>query len=202
MARFLGSNLTPVEFQIEVNNGVRSTTTNATWIGTRTTNDFRLGSNDSTVTIITAAGRVGVGSTTPSYQFQVSGSVSSTIDAAGSGVAYFLRSGGLVSTIGPLSSISVSICTSGAVLASSGFYTTSDARIKKDFTELPGSVADGMLSVKPLLFRYKNQSKSTPLQLGYRAQDLLRAKLPHCVNFIDVEDLPVEDTDLDTHNIQ
>ncbi|KAG2790752.1 hypothetical protein Pcac1_g218 [Phytophthora cactorum] len=65
MARFLGSNLTPVEFQIEVNNGVRSTTTNATWIGTRTTNDFRLGSNDSTVTIITAAGRVGVGSTTP-----------------------------------------------------------------------------------------------------------------------------------------
>ncbi|RAW36415.1 hypothetical protein PC110_g7327 [Phytophthora cactorum] len=105
MVRFLGANLTPVEFQIKVNNGPGATTTNAAWIGTRTANDLKFGTNDSSIMIISAAGRVGIGTTTPSYQLHVSGSVSSSIDAGGSGVAYFLRSGGLVSTNGPLSSI-------------------------------------------------------------------------------------------------
>ncbi|GMF57019.1 unnamed protein product [Phytophthora fragariaefolia] len=86
-------------------------------------------------------------------------------------------------TLGPLSAIAVGIGTSGALLAGTGCYTTSDARVKKDWSELSDDIGYARLEVKPLLFRYKSQPNSVPLQLGYRAQDLLRAGLPHCVNY-------------------
>ncbi|KAG6947994.1 hypothetical protein JG687_00015753 [Phytophthora cactorum] len=40
MVRFIGSNATPVEFQIEVANGTNATGSNATWIGNKTNNDL------------------------------------------------------------------------------------------------------------------------------------------------------------------
>ncbi|GMF37840.1 unnamed protein product [Phytophthora lilii] len=200
--RITGSNLTPVIGKILISNGTTSTSSNAMWIGTHTANDIIFGTNSSTKMVLTSAGCLGIGTNSPAAQLDVSGSVSSTIDAGGSGVAYFTRTSGLVSTIGPLSSINVSVRASNAFLAGAGFYTTSDVRIKTDFAELSDSVADGMLMVKPILYRYKTQDKSTPLQLGYRAQDLIRAGLPHVINFIDVEDLPVEDPEVDTLNIQ
>ncbi|GMF41293.1 unnamed protein product [Phytophthora lilii] len=200
--RITGSNLTPVIGKILISNGTNSSSSNAMWIGTHTANDIIFGTNSSTKMVLTSAGRLGIGTNTPAAQLDVSGSVSSTIDAGGSGVAYFTRTSGLVSTIGPLSGISVSVRASNAFLAGSGFYTTSDVRIKKDFTELTDSVADGMLMVQPILYRYKTQTDSTPLQLGYRAQDLIRAGLPHVINFIDVDDLPVEDPEVDALNIQ
>ncbi|KAF1774823.1 Intramolecular chaperone auto-processing domain [Phytophthora cactorum] len=94
------------------------------------------------------------------------------------------------------------IGTSGVILAGSGCYTTSDARIKKDFTPLSDDIADSMLHVEPLLFRYKNDDNSIPLQLGYKAHDLLRVGLPHCINFSPNENLHVEDPELDTEGIQ
>ncbi|GMF37571.1 unnamed protein product [Phytophthora lilii] len=203
--RIAGSNLTPVIGKILISNGTTSTSSNAMWMGTHTANDVIFGTNSSTKMVLTSAGRLGIGTNSPAAQLDVSGSISSTIDAGGSGVAYFTRTSGLVSTIGPLSSINVSVRVSNAflaVLAGSGFYTTSDVRIKKDFAELSDSVADGMLSVQPILYRYKTQTDSTPLQLGYRAQDLIRAGLLHVINFIDVDDLPVEDPEVDTLNIQ
>ncbi|KAE9088868.1 hypothetical protein PF006_g25483 [Phytophthora fragariae] len=156
MEDFYGSNATPVRGAIQIHNGSLSTSTNSMFIGTMTNNDLRFGCNDSTKLTIQQTGRVGIGTSSPGAFLEVSGSVSSTIDVGGSGVAYFLKTGGLVSTTGPLSSINVSIKSSNAVLAGAGFYTTSDARLKKDFTELDDSIADAMLRVKPLLFRYKN----------------------------------------------
>ncbi|GMF37831.1 unnamed protein product [Phytophthora lilii] len=200
--RITGSNLTPVIGKILISNGTTSTSSNAMWIGTHTANDIIFGTNSSTKMVLSSAGRLGIGTNSPAAQLDVSGSVSTTIDAGGSGVAYFTRTSGLVSTIGPLSSINVSVRASNAFLAGAGFYTTSNVRIKKDFTELTDSVADGMLMVQPILYRYKTQDSSTPLQLGYRAQDLIRAGLPHPINFIDVDDLAIEDPEVDTLNIQ
>ncbi|KAF1795746.1 hypothetical protein GQ600_9046 [Phytophthora cactorum] len=159
--RMTGPNATPVIGNILISNG---SSANAMWIGTHT-NNVIFGTNSSTKMVLTAAGRLGIGVGSPSCPLDVSGSVSSTIDSAGSGVAYFTRSSGLVSTIGPLSSINISIKASNAFLAGSGFYTTSDVRRKKDFAELSDDVADAMLSVSPVLYRYKTQTDSTPLQL-------------------------------------
>ncbi|KAG2774343.1 hypothetical protein Pcac1_g14815 [Phytophthora cactorum] len=196
--RMTGPNATPVIGNILISNG---SSANAMWIGTHT-NNVIFGTNSSTKMVLTAAGRLGIGVGSPSCPLDVSGSVSSTIDSAGSGVAYFTRSSGLVSTIGPLSSINISIKASNAFLAGSGFYTTSDVRRKKDFAELSDDVADAMLSVSPVLYRYKTQTDSTPLQLGYRAQDLIKGRLTHVINFTDVNDLPIEDPEVDTANVQ
>ncbi|GMF48332.1 unnamed protein product [Phytophthora fragariaefolia] len=159
MCSFYGSNVTPAWFQIEVSNGSKTVSTSATWIGNNSDTDLRFGTNNSTYGIClggTNRGRWGFGTTSPAYGLHNTLTVSTTIDAAGSGVAYFLKTGGLVSTLGPLSAIPVGIGTLGAILAGSGVYTTSDARIKKAFTKLYDYVADAMLKVEPLLFRYKS----------------------------------------------
>ncbi|GMF28192.1 unnamed protein product [Phytophthora fragariaefolia] len=150
----------------------------------------------------TGVGRWGFGTTSSAYGVHKSLTVSTTLDAGGTGVAYFLKSRGLVSTLGPLSAIPIGIGTVGAILAGSGVYTTSDARIKKDFTTLWDYVADAMLKVEPLLFRYKSDDDTIPLQLGYKAQDLIRAGLVHCINFVLNEDMHVEDPEVDSESIQ
>ncbi|KAG6942284.1 hypothetical protein JG687_00019147, partial [Phytophthora cactorum] len=198
MEDYYGSSGTPVRGAIQIHNGSNGTSTNAMFIGTMTNNDLRLGCNDSTKLTIQQAGRVGIGTSSPGAFLEVSGSVSSTIDAGGSGVAYFLKTGGLVSMTGPLLSINVSIKSSNAVLAGAGFYTTSYARLKKDFTKLDNSIADAMVKVEPLLFRYKNDDESVPLQLEYKAQDSLRVGLPHCLNFSKDESMIVENPNLDS----
>ncbi|GMF34559.1 unnamed protein product [Phytophthora fragariaefolia] len=202
---FYGSNITPVWFQIEVSNGSKTVSTSATWLGNNSDTDLRFGTNNSTYGIClggTNRGRWGFGTTSPAYGVHNTLTVSTTLDAAGSGVAYFLKSGGLVSTLDPLSAIPIGIGTVGALLAGSGVYRTSDARIKKDWTELSDDVCAGMLSIKPLLFRYKTDGDSVPLQVGYRAQDLLRENLLHCINFTHNADMHVEDLEVDTEGIQ
>jgi Chaperone of endosialidase len=151
---------------------------------------------------VSCGSQVGIGTNAWVAGLTVATTTSTTIDVAGSGYAYFLKSGGLVSTIGPSSSVAVGIKTSGALLASAGVYTTSDQRIKKDFTELSDSVVSGMLEVHPIMYRYKSQDETVPLQIGYCAQDLIRAGLPHCINIVDDENMHVEDESIDLEGKQ
>ncbi|GMF27807.1 unnamed protein product [Phytophthora fragariaefolia] len=178
-----GGNITPIRAVLEVNNG----TNNATRM---------------TILGGTNAGRVGIGTTSPLYGLHNTLTASTTLDAGGSGVAYFLKSGGLVSTLGPLSAIPVGIGTVGAILAGSGCYTASDARLKKDVTKLYDYVADAMIRIEPLLFRYQSDDDTIPLQLGYKSQDLIRVGLPLCINFVPNEDMRIEDAEVDTEGIQ
>ncbi|GMF40694.1 unnamed protein product [Phytophthora fragariaefolia] len=180
---------------IEVSNGSKTVSTSATWLGNNSDTDLRFGTNNSTCGIClggTNRGRWGFGTTNPSYGVHNTLTVSTTLDAAGTGVAYFLKSGDLVSTLGPLSAIPVGIGTVAAILAGSGIYTTSDARIKKDWIELNDDVCDSMLKVEPLLFWYKTDDDSVPLQIGYKAQDLLRANIPRTINFVADETMVAE----------
>ncbi|GMF22350.1 unnamed protein product [Phytophthora fragariaefolia] len=205
MCSFYGSNVTPAWFQIEVSNGSKTVSTSTAWIGNNSDSDLRFGTNNNTYGIClggTNRGRWGFGTTSPAYDVHNALAVSTTIDPASSGVAYFLKSGGLVNTLGPHSAIPIGIGTLEALLASSGVYTTSDARIKKDWTELSDDVWDSMLKVEPLLFRSKTDDDSVPLQLGYKAQDLLRANISHCINFTPNADMHVEDPEVDTEGIQ
>ncbi|KAE9148302.1 hypothetical protein PF006_g7095 [Phytophthora fragariae] len=136
-------------FAFQMNNGAASTSTNSIVMGTVSANDFRMMTNNSTRMIITSTGHVGIGTNTPLYGLHCTSTVSPTIDAGASGVAYFRTSGGLVSTVGPISSVAVGICCSGALVASTGVYCWSDQRLKKDFTRLGDDVCDKMLSVEP-----------------------------------------------------
>ncbi|DBA01442.1 TPA: hypothetical protein N0F65_007339 [Lagenidium giganteum] len=101
-----------------------------------------------------------------------------------------------------MSSTGVSIKASNAILAGAGVYTTSDARIKKDFAPVDDSAVEGMLKVEPILYRCKNQDESIPLQLGYKTQDLIRQGLPHCIKYVEVEKRPIDDKETDLENVQ
>ncbi|EGZ30669.1 hypothetical protein PHYSODRAFT_454938, partial [Phytophthora sojae] len=75
-----------VRAAIQCHNSTSATSTNSVFFGSMTNNDLRLGTNDSTrMTILggTNAGRVGIGTTSPAAQLDVSGSVSQTIDSGG-----------------------------------------------------------------------------------------------------------------------
>lgn len=170
-------------------------------MGTTSSNDLRFMSGNSSKMIITSTGRVGIGIMAPLYGLHVTSTVSVTIDACASGVAYFKTSGGLVSTVGPISGVAGGIACSGALVASTGVYCWSDERLKKDWTELSDEVADGMLKIKPRLYRYKTDPDSSSLQVGYSAQDLLRANLPHCVTFHESKGLEIQDAETDLKDI-
>ncbi|KAJ8571722.1 hypothetical protein ON010_g5113 [Phytophthora cinnamomi] len=141
-----------------------STSTNSVVMGTYTNNDYRLMTNNSSKMIIQTTGRVGIGTMTPFYGLHCTTTVSVTIDSGASGVSYFKTTGGLVSTVGPLTSVAVGICCSGALVASTGVYCWSDERLKKDWAELSDGVADSMLTVKPKLYRYKTDPDASALQ--------------------------------------
>ncbi|KAE9044217.1 hypothetical protein PR002_g2918 [Phytophthora rubi] len=74
MLTFRGSNATPVQFQIEVNNGTNATSTNATWIGNYSANDIRFGTNQTTRMTLTNTGRLGISTATPSAPLHVNAS--------------------------------------------------------------------------------------------------------------------------------
>ena len=203
VCRFHGSNVTAVKLVIEVDNGSSGTSTNAAFIGTESSNDLRFGTGNSTRAIITAAGRMGIGTVSPTAGLQVSINVSTTIDPAGSGASYFTRTSGFVNgAVGPISSIPVAISAVGAITASSGFYATSDAR-KKNFHAFDTStIMASMLKVQPRLYRYKSQPSNVPLQVGYSAQDLLKNGLGGVVSFINNEALTVEDPSVDIPGVE
>jgi hypothetical protein len=76
--RCSGSNVSPVILEIQVNQNTSSTTTNSAWIGTTTTNDFQLGSNNLSRMTILSSGNIGIGTTTPSYGLDINGSLNAT----------------------------------------------------------------------------------------------------------------------------
>jgi hypothetical protein len=144
--------------------------------------------------------RVAIGSAPGSAGLLVNSSVSQTIDAGGGGVSYFLRNGGLIQTIGPITSIAVAIRAGASILTTSGgFYTSSDRRIKKDIVKMDPDI--DILKVDPVMYRYKNQDSNTPLQAGYIAQDLIRNGLSHVIQFNESKGLEIEDDDLDLKDI-
>ncbi|KAJ8548467.1 hypothetical protein ON010_g11206 [Phytophthora cinnamomi] len=200
---FYGSNATPVRGVIEINNGSKSTSSNSMYIGTFTNNDLRLGTNDGTnLTIQATTGRVGIGTTSPLYELYVGITVSTTIDAGSTGVAYFKQSGGLISTTGPISSVPIAIACAGSMLSSTAYYTYSDRRLKHSFEPVEDSVCDGLLQIEPCMFKYKTDSEDSPMHLGYCAQDMLKANLYHCINYVSNPDLHVEDEKVDLEGLQ
>ncbi|KAG6947682.1 hypothetical protein JG687_00015945 [Phytophthora cactorum] len=131
MLCFIGSNITPDEFQIEVANGTNATSSNATWLGNKTNNDLRFGTNDSTTMILTTTGRLGVGTASPSAPLHVPSNNLFTFGTGGSTV-YRLRTdgGNTESALGPISYNVSAIF--GGYIACTAMAMNSDRRLKKN----------------------------------------------------------------------
>ncbi|KAG6941946.1 hypothetical protein JG688_00018392 [Phytophthora aleatoria] len=196
--RFVGSNSTPVRLVIEASNGTSATASNAVFIGTSTPNDLRFGTNNNSTMSLTTTNRLGVGTLSPTCGLQVTMNTSVTLDASGSGISYFLRTGGLITTLGPITGVAMAIQATGAVIASAGFYATSDARRKNFFHTLDKSkIMAGLLVATPKLYRFKSQAESVPLNIGYSAQELIKNSMAGVISYVPKESLVIEDPSVD-----
>ncbi|KAE9066240.1 hypothetical protein PF007_g28548 [Phytophthora fragariae] len=173
MCRFVGSNATPVEFQIEVNNGSYGTSTNATWIGNITANDLRFGTGSTTQMTLKSSGLLGVGTSSPLAGIHCVNQATYTWGAGGFTV-YRLRtdSGITESTLGPIT-YSVMGGIFAGYLGCEAVVMSSDRRLKQDVSDVSIS------RIKPLYDEGRVKSyrwKSKPDQyeeLGLIAQDVL-----------------------------
>ncbi|KAE9065642.1 hypothetical protein PF010_g28116 [Phytophthora fragariae] len=173
MCRFLGSNATPIEFQIEVNNGSYGTSTNASWIGNITANDLRLGTGSTTQMTLKSSGLLGVGTSSPLAGIHCVNQSTYTWGAGGFTV-YRLRtdSGVTESTLGPITYSNMGAIFAGYV-GCEAVVMSSDRRLKQDFE----NVAMGYL--KPLYdqgqvksYRWKKKPDAVS-EVGLIAQDIL-----------------------------
>ena len=82
-----GTDVSPVQFEIQVNSGSSATTTNAAWLGTFTNNDVRFGTNNNTKMLLSAGGNLGINNLTPTYRLDVSGDINLTGSLRFSGTA-------------------------------------------------------------------------------------------------------------------
>ncbi|KAG6944235.1 hypothetical protein JG687_00017978 [Phytophthora cactorum] len=148
MLTLSGSNLTPVQFQIEVHNGTNATSTNATWIGNYTNNDLRFGINNSTAMILTTTGRLGLNTTSPSVPLHVPGSNNFGFGAGGTTV-YRLRTdnGNTGSALGPITCSVAAIF--GGYISCTAMAMTSDRRLKRASNHVP-SIESNVYTTKSM----------------------------------------------------
>ncbi|KAG6943709.1 hypothetical protein JG688_00017471 [Phytophthora aleatoria] len=189
MCRFLGSNLSPVEFQIEVHNGSLGTSTNASWIGNITANDLRFGTSNTTQMVLTAGGRLGIGTATPSASLTVPGTVSVSFGTGGSTV-YRLRtdSGVTESALVPISYSVAAVF--GGYIACTAMAMTSDRRLKKDIQIAPLDRIKRLYdNVDVCLYDWIESENRPGQEVGLIAQDLVSAHLTDLVSVFYRDDI-------------
>ncbi|ETK73048.1 hypothetical protein L915_19971 [Phytophthora nicotianae] len=189
MMTLTGSNTTPVQFQIQVHNGNRSTTANASWIGNITNNDLRFGVNNSTSMILTTTGRLGLGTTSPSAPLHVPGSNSFVFGAGGTTV-YRLRtdSGATESALGPITYSVAGIF--GGYIASTAMAMTSDRRLKKNIQSCPIDRVKRLYdSCEVKLYDWIESENKPGQEIGLIAQDLVSAHLTDLISIFYRDDM-------------
>ncbi|GMF38166.1 unnamed protein product [Phytophthora lilii] len=177
-----GSNLTPVQFQLEIHNGSTWTSTNPVWLGTKTNNDLRLGTNDTTQVTITSSGRVGLGTTTPSTPLTVSNAVSFTFGSSAQPV-YRLRtdSGVTESALGPIVYSVAAIF--GGYISCQAMAMTSDRRLKRNIIPAPLDRIKRLYdSVEVKLYDWIPSEQREGQEVGLVAQDLVSAHLTDLIS--------------------
>ncbi|GMF22824.1 unnamed protein product [Phytophthora lilii] len=181
-------NTTPVQFQIQVHNGNRSTTANASWIGNITNNDLRFGVNTSTSMILTTTGRLGLGTTSPSALLHVPGS-NSFVFGSGGLTVYRLRtaSEATESALGPTKSVAGIF---GGYIACTAMMMTSDRRFKRNIKACPHERIRRLYDNCDVVLHDWIESENRPGQeVGLIAQDLVSAHLTDLVSVFYRDDI-------------
>ncbi|KAE9028658.1 hypothetical protein PF010_g1634 [Phytophthora fragariae] len=177
MCMLSGSNITPVKFQIEVNNGSSATSTNATWIGNYTSNDLRFGTGGSTQMTLTTTSRLGIGTTVPSAPLHIPNYASYYFGAGGTTVYRLRTSSGVTeSAMGPIAYDVAAIF--GGYIACTAMATTSDRRLKKNIQPAPLDrirILYDKCEVK--LYDWIESEHRPGQEVGLIAQDLASAHL-------------------------
>ncbi len=167
--RVTNSNATPIALETQFSSGAASTSTNSAYLGTTTNNDFRLMSNNATRMTITAAGRIGIGTTTPVVPLEITTFVSYN---TGGGYA-FLNSVPQTGSSGAATN-SYSAKFTERILVGNEINIVSDYRIKKDIVDLSiGECKAFILKTNPVKYKFKKDEYST--HYGYIAQDIYKA---------------------------
>lgn len=156
------------EFQIQIGNA----NGDPTFFGNISNTDLRFGTNNSTKMIITAAGRLGVGTNTPNAPLQVAGSNSSITIIPITTISYsydvasnnWQNRGG-----GPFTLTNVSASFGGNIYIQAGIWATSDKRLKENIKEIDLPF-ERYKALKPVSYNYKLEEKS---RVGFIAQDVM-----------------------------
>ncbi|KAG6944225.1 hypothetical protein JG688_00017197 [Phytophthora aleatoria] len=203
MMRCVGSNTTPIEFQIEVGNGTNATSTNAAWIGTRTNNDLRFGVNDSTAMTLSAAGRLGLGTTTPNVPLHIPGFTSISY-GNGSTMVYRLRTNNGVTemALGPILYDTTAVF--GGYISCAALATTSDGRLKQNIQSAPLDRIKILYDkCNVVIYEWIPSEKRQGQEVGFIAQDLVRAGLTDLVSVFHRDGMPVgEDANISPKDVQ
>ncbi|NBW12416.1 MAG: tail fiber domain-containing protein [Caulobacteraceae bacterium] len=184
------NNFDAVEFEIQVNSGANTTSTNAVFMGTLTNNDLRIGANNSTKMIIKANGYVGINTTSPSTYLSVSGTVSNTFNVGGQLYAIGSSTAYTTSQLGPVT-VSVSATFAGPIQCSS-IYCTSDRRVKKNINLLDNNYCENLYNANVYTFDYIGSDDTIP-KIGFIAQDLNKLGYINLLNLNENQNLKFEE---------
>jgi len=140
----------------------------------------------SNILVLQCDNKVAINGSTASYNLDVFGSTSATIDVGGSGYGSLSKTATSF-TIGPLASQSITARFSNGILLTSGnYFTTSDRRIKNNFEDINMKLVDNFIETSPCIWSYNTQKERN---IGYIAQDLLKKELYFLINYIDNPDM-------------
>ncbi|CEG36187.1 uncharacterized protein PHALS_00509 [Plasmopara halstedii] len=127
----LSSNATaPVKVVVQFSNLTNATSINGAWIGSN--NDLHFLTNNSRKCTVTAGGRFGIGTATPSAFLHIQGSVSFADISGTGGQQYNINSNTWTNLGTGALSLPISALFSSLILVGSSVYSISDRRLKKD----------------------------------------------------------------------
>ena len=145
---------------------------------------------------------IGIGTTGPICPLDVAGSDSglgilAPYQVAGNDVA-----SGFYVTSGTTTGVSINARFQSNVIFDDKIYIRSDRRVKKDIIPLTVDLGIKFVNeVDPVLFRKKNQSSDAIMEIGYIAQDIMKAGFGNIITHTDNDKLKVEEEG-DIENIQ
>ncbi|GMF39667.1 unnamed protein product [Phytophthora lilii] len=165
------SNASSIGFGLQMNNATNATSTNSAYFGTTTGNDLVLMTTNTRRVTVTSAGRVGIGTGSPSATLHVSGSNSYTVGLAEHQIVintmYKETFGAL--KLGPVS-VTVSAIFLSSIFCVQSVYTSSDRRLKENITPISITL-DHYDKLEPVSYNWKGETKA---KLGLFAQDVWR----------------------------